>query len=116
MKELSLEIDELTKMVKSLQLTVHELISKIYVKNDTLNKKDGKKSKHFKCKESKEEFRYKINFSTHINKYHPRKIECSICYFEGLILRDIDEHMLKSHSSERKFKCNKCESTFMSEI
>ena len=86
------------------------------VKNDTLNKRDEKKSKLFKCKDCKEEFGDKINLYTHINKYHPHKIKCSICDFEGHILSDIDEHMVKSHSSERKFKCNKCESTFMSEI
>ena len=54
-------------------MKVQELKDKIDVKNDALNKKDMEKSKIFKCKECKEEFEDKINLSTHIKKYHPKK-------------------------------------------
>ena len=116
MKELSLEVEELSKVVNSLQLKIKEFNEKIFSKNVTLSKTDSNTRNTFKCKQCHKKYTIKKEFKLHVNNSHSRKIKCNKCQFEVNSLTAIEEHMIGNHRTEREYKCSKCDNAFMSEL
>ena len=112
-KGLSLEVDHLKLLVKNLEAKLKELEAKCD-KKVTLIQKDRKKLNSFICKECKIKLKDKKELLSHINTTHQKKFKCETCQFESVKLSDIDKHVLETHGPEREYKCNKCESTFIS--
>ena len=113
-KELSFEFDKLLETVKILQLEIKSL--KESKKDVTVLNKDGNLNKTIKCNQCDLKFKHKKELSSHINTFHTKKIACCKCDFVGKTLSEIDEHIFTDHGPDRNYKCDQCESMFLSEL
>ena len=102
MKELSLEVDELKKIVKKLETKLQELNQKYDSDTITLDKDDVQRMQCFTCKKCKKKFTDKRELTSHINTSHPNNFKCNRCSFEGMSISDIDKHIVTSHESQKK--------------
>ena len=115
-KELSFEVEELTKIVNNLKLKIQELKEEFIAKNVTLNLTDSNQRNQLKCKKCGNKFTDKKEYKLHMITYHPMKIKCNKCQFEGNNVSEIDKHMLLNHGTDNEYKCSKCDNAYISEF
>ena len=114
-RELSFELNELAKIVESLQEEIERL--KEQNKNNVTLSQNGKmKNNSFPCTKCEEKFTDVRALKNHRNRTHQNKIKCKQCNYEGLKLSDIEEHILTNHGTQREFECNQCQNSFVSEL
>ena len=112
LKDLTDEVFTLTHIVKNLKKEIDQLKKVMDKKEDT----DPSLKNKIKCHKCNKVFVNKQLLRTHNKTVHPQNFDCSNCDFKAKTISDIDNHILKKHSGQNNFGCDKCDKTFTSEI
>lgn len=118
-KELSCEVDKILDKIQLLENTIKDLKEAVSAKLNEMDKSVINNNKQIKekvkCVKCKETFETKTQLFKHIKKSHLESFECKCCEFSSNKMHELENHLIANHGMSKDFKCNRCDSIFVTE-
>ena len=115
-KELSYEVENLTKILNDLRNEFNSLKQELDNQKPPSRSNEKVKS-NFTCAKCGECYESRGKLYSHIKESHKRTFACRECNFKGTSISALEEHISVNHYSEtiKGYQCTQCNERFMSE-
>ena len=125
LKSLQKEVTGFEELIKDIKEELHDVRKELKDTKEELKELKADKIEkeldnselisdtNFKCKECDTSFLTGKDLKIHVKKYHAKKVKCRTCEEIFEKNAELEQHIRENHEENVKYKCDKCEKSFV---